>query len=66
MPGANTEREKAMQYAVEVRLVRHMTLFVDAETEDQAKAAARRRIDVDLADEGDEWTIDDVALAADA
>jgi len=49
-----------MQYAVEMKRISHVTIFVDAETEDQAGTLARQRVAADFYNDGDEWTIESI------
>ena len=51
-----------MQYAVEMRRVTCFTVFVDAESAEQAKAMARERVEVDFYNDGDQWAVQSVDL----
>ena len=62
MTRCNLEREKDMQYAVEMRRVTCFTVFVDAESAEQAKAMARERVQVDFYNDGDQWVVQSVDL----
>jgi hypothetical protein len=60
MSQVQTEREKVMQYAVEMKRTNYYTIFIDADTEDQAEMRARQSVDADFYDDGDEWTVESI------
>ena len=53
-----------MQYAVEMKRTNYYTIFVNADTEEQARLMARQSVDADFYDEGDEWEVQSVESVA--